>query len=454
MTQTFKSLVLAASVSLLAVAAPDVASSFGAELRADAMQDQAAAKKRKTRKVPAMSQKGHKQLQQAQEAMEEKDFVKAEEELNEMVSSDRLNDYEKAVAWQLKASIAFERDDTPASITAFEQILKYRESIPEALELQILFNLSQLYYTQDNYDRALTYVKEWESRASVVSIQQKVYISQLYYQREEYENSLTYIYDSIADAQAVDTIEVQENWYSIALSAHWELNQYDEVRKVLETLIVYWPKPTYWTQLAGIYGELGRENDSFSITEAAYKMGFLDENETQLVNLAQILIAREAPIKAAWVMTNAFEENLIENTPENQRLLGQAYLQASEWEMAVAPMKAAADGLDDGYLWFQTAQIEGSLERYKDSVESYDNAIRLMKAEKKKSNHSRILAAAVNKATALIELKEFTAARAALKDAESVAENRRERSQVRGFVKYMEAEKAREDLLAEAGISD
>lgn len=457
MTSIMKTLSLSVAAGAIALAAPMATPSLESSAYAQEAQQQ----EKKTRKVPAMTLAAHREIQKAQELMapeeegETPDLPGAARVLDELLAKGRINDYEKAVAWQLKASIAFEQDDTPASIRAFEQILKYRDSIPEALELNILFSLSQLYYSIENYDRALTYAKEWEPRATIISVNQIVYISQLYYVRSEYPQSLDYIYRAINEAQALDTVEVKENWYGIALSSHWELNQYDKVRDVLELLIVTWPKPQYWLQLSGIYAELGRENDSYSITEAAYQQGFLDDKDTQLVNMAQILIARDAPIKAANVVERSYEKNLVERTPENERLLGQAYLRAAEYEKSIEPLKNAAEGLEDGDLWFQVGQVQSQLEDYRGAVESYTKAVAQMsKTESdRKKNHARILAAHVATGTSLIELKEFDDASAAMEKARKVASTRRERGQVDNWVKYLASERAREEILEEAGIT-
>lgn len=421
-------------------------------------QEQAAPKPAKTRKVPAMTLAAHKEIQKAQELMSPEDetvapdLAGANRVLDELLGKGKINDYEKAVAWQVKAMIAFEQDDTPSSIRAFEQILRYRESIPEALEVNILFSLSQLHYSTENYDKALSYAKEWEPRAAVISVNQLVYIAQLYYVRSEFKPALDYVYRAIGEAETLDTVEVKENWYGIALSAHWELNEYEKVRDVLELLIVRWPSPQYWMQLAGIYGELGRETDSYSVTEAAYQQGFLDDKPAQLVNVAQILIARDAPIKAAKVVERAYAQDLIEREAKNDRLLGQAYLRSAELEKAIEPLSRAAAGLEDGDMWFQVGQIQNQLEDYAGAVKSFENALKLLEKDEKK-NHARILAAHVSSGTALIELKDFPKATAAMQRARKTAKTRRERSQVDNWTKYLAAEREREKILEEAGVS-
>lgn len=446
--QSLKYLSLGTAVGFALAAVPQTTaySPFGgSEVMAQQQEN-----KQKTRKVPAMTLNVHKRITKAQEAMDVQDFVTGEQILRDLLENKRVNEYEQAVVWQLLASIAFERDDTPSAIKAFEQILVYRESIPVALELNITFTLAQLYYSIEDYKRAMAYVERWEPQAEVVGVSQLVFISQLHYVQDDFNKALEYIYRAISDAEAVDTVEVKENWYNLAMSCHWELNQYDKVRDVLETLVITWPKPLYWTQLAGVYGELGQEQTSFSLTEAAYKQGFLDENPSQIVNVAQIMVARDAPIKATWVMEKALKEGLIEDDGDNARLLGQAYLRASEFGKAIVPLKKAASEKGDASLWFQVAQVEIQLEMYDKAVVSLEKTIKAYRKAGLKKNRGKIVAALIQQGSAYTELTEFDKAKKTFAAARKISDSRRERNQIGSWESYMKAEKAREDLLASA----
>ncbi len=443
--------VAAAAAALIAtVVAPSTLSLVGAGA-AIAQEAEKPKIKAKTRKVPAMSVGVHKKIQKAQEMMDEKDIPGAEKMLASVLDSTKPNDYERAVTWQMRAMITFELDDTPGTIRAYEQILTYADSIPEALEMSILFNLGQLYYTLENYTDALRYVNLWEDRTTLVSVNQLVFIAQLHYVMGDFNKVLEYVYRAISDAEAVDTVEVKENWYGLALSAHWEMNEYDKVRDILEILIVNWPKPVYWTQLAGVYGELGEEEASFSLSEAAYKQGFLDDKDIQLVNMAQIQIARQAPIKAVWVMEKALTEERIEASADNNKLLGQAYMMSNEFEKAIEPLSKSAAQDDDADLWFQIGQVLMQLDRHTDAINAFDKAIIGFQAMTKKADvtkaRPKILASHMQKGTALTELTRFKEAAAAFNSAKKVAKDKRERKMVSQWTNYMKTEKAREDTL-------
>jgi len=404
--------------------------------------------KQETRKVPAMSLGIHKEVQKAQEAIDLKETVKAKEILANALQKKKINDYEKAVIWQISAMISFEEDDTPATIRAYEQILRYKDSIPVALELNIIYGLAQLYYSVENFDKALEYVNIWEPRSlEFIGVSQLTFISQLHYIRSDFPKTIDYIERAITLAQSLDTVEVKESWYGIKMSAHWELNQYPQVRDTLEILLVTWPKPIYWTQLAGVYMELGDEESSYSLTEAAYKQGFLDDKEVQLVNTAQIQIARDAPIKCAWILEKSFAEKRVEETAKNLKTLGQCYMQASEYTKAIDPLIRSAAKETDADLWFQIGQVQMQEEKLKDAVTSLDKAIEGFTDDKSSKATEKRFSAMMMRAQALIELKRFKEAYSAFTAANKIAKKGRERRQVRQWRDYLRAEEAREKML-------
>ncbi len=455
--KTYKSLPLAMVAAVALMVAPLPAGAPFSAPTAEAMQLKAKPKPKKkaeTRKVPAMSISVHKKVQKAQEAIDEKDLTKAKEILAATLQMKKINDYERAVVWQLTAMIAFEEDDTRGTIRAYEQILRYKDSIPEALELNITYGLAQLYFSIEDYDKSLKYVKIWEPRAGeFVGVSQLSFISQLYYVRNDFPNSIDYIDRAIAMANSLDTIDVKENWYGIKLSAHWELNQFDKVRDTLETLLIKWPKPRYWIQLAGVYQELGDENAFFSLMEAAYKQGFLNDTPAQLVNVAQIQVSRDAPIKCAWILDKGFKDKRIEKTADNLRTLGQCYMQAGEFAKSIEPLKAAAKLKNEADLWFQVGQVQMAEDDLKGAIEAFDAALKAYKttkvkgkAQKQKLKNKRF-STVMLKAQALIELKRFDDARKAFKVANKIAGKGKQKKQVRQWSDYLKIEEQREKTL-------
>lgn len=451
-------LTIAAAALLAAVPMPQGTPLFGeSAAHAQGRAPTSAKKKKSTRKVPALSGDFFKQIEKAQEAMDEQDNAKAMEVLESALQRRKVNDYERSVAWQMQAMIMYEQEDVRGTIRVFEKILTVKDSIPEAQEYNTIYSLAQLYFGEEDYDTSLRYVKQWQSKIdpTLISVSHLTFISNLYYVREEFEESLEYIYRAIETAKTIDTVEVKEGWYSLALSAHWELGQLEKARDVLEIMLITWPKPQYWIQLAGVYQELGDEPTSYSLTEAAYKQGFLDDKETQLVNVAQIQLARGAPIKCTWVFEKAFKDGRVEKTPANQKTLGQCYLMASEYESALDPLSVAAADDADGDLWFQIGQVQMQLGKYKDAVESFGSVIEAFDKDRKDTKNkdraakalSTTLRAEMQRGQALTELKRYKEAHDSFNRASRLAKARKDKRMVTQWRNYLRAEEAREQML-------
>ncbi|UTW55890.1 DUF2753 domain-containing protein [Kordiimonas sp. SCSIO 12610] len=444
--KAIKSLPMAiATAATLAVIAP-VGTPF---IGLDTAQAQEAKKKKSTRKVPALSLDFHKKITKGQEAMDEKNFAEAKKIINDALGRKGVNNYEKAVAYQYLANIAFEEEQPREAIRYYEQILDVREQIPEQLEISLLFNLAQLWYVQEDLDKSLQYLQEWEPRTEIIGVTQLQFISTVHYSKSDYPKAIEYAERTITEAETAG-LEVKENWYQIILSSYWELGNFAKVRDTLELLLINWPKPGYWTQLAGVYGELGEDQTSFSVTEAAYKQGFLNDKPQQLVNHAQILLSRNAPIKAAWVLRDAFKDELVEKSAANQKTLGQAYLLAAEYKDAVEPLSAAAKEDADGSLWFQIGQVLAQLDRHADATVAFQNAIDIDSKDKASDAKKRLLSATMLKGTSFTELKKFKEAKAEFAKARRLAKDAKDRRTVKQWEDYLKVEEEREKILADA----
>lgn len=201
-----------------------------------------------------MSLQVYKAVQQAQEAIAAGDYGRAKQYLTELNGVDRINDYERAVIWQMLAIIAFEEDDIAATIKAYTTILSYKDSIPVALELNIILGLSMLEYSEENYQQALVYIKEWERRTPRIPSDRFAFISQINYVLEDYPQAEAYMARAIAAAKT-EGLPPKELWHTLLMSAQWEQNRLVAAQSTLQTLLMHWPKQRYCLMLAGIMVE-------------------------------------------------------------------------------------------------------------------------------------------------------------------------------------------------------
>ena len=266
-----------------------------------------------------------------------------------------VNSYELAQIWNTLAFAYYTLDDLPNTLMAYERVLN--EEITEALELSTLRSLFQLYYAQEAYKKSIDYMNRWEELRGEPDAGVTFIRATAYYQLEDYKNALkeALVVEKITAAEGK---EMKENWWYLQVVIYNELKDYDNVIKVLEKLIVVYPKKQYWMHLAGMYSEKGLDDRSLSAYYAAYSQGMLAK-ESEVVMLAQRLLNAEVPFEAATVLEQGIKVKLVKKDEKNMKLLGTSYTMSQDMAKAIDAWREAAKLSDDGDNYYRLAQASG-----------------------------------------------------------------------------------------------
>ena len=319
-------------------------------------QEDQPAEKPKTVKVQAMKKPTYDRLTAAQEAIELKDYVTAEAELRAALAIDDANEYEKASVYMTYAYLYAEQENYNGAIGAFQNAINLSNpdegiGLPRGQVLSTKYNLGQLYMVVERYQDAIRTLEEWRREAETVNSGALVLLANAYFQIEQFRTAIPLVVEAI-DMEP----EPREQWYQLLLAAYLELEDYVNGAELLEVMVDLFPtQKTYFLQLAALYGELGKEQESFAVLVMADKQGFLTE-ESELVRLARMYMFHETPIKAAEVMERGFKNEAIERTPDNLEVLANAYFNSREFNKAIAPLREAADRSDEGRLSYRLGQ--------------------------------------------------------------------------------------------------
>lgn len=338
---------------------------------AAAQSDDGSKPKRNTKRVDSLRQRVYEDIAEAQEALEEGNKAEAVEDLSDLMEDD-LNDYETAIVRQLFAQVAIDEEDYDRALSEYEKITQL-ERVPDSIFIQALYSLAQLYFIDEQYRKSIEYMNRWLNYSEKPGPTPYTFLGQAYYALEQFDEAVPQIEKAIEIAKQ-QGLEIKENWYLLLRSAYFELQAYEKVREVLELLAVNWDKPEYWRQLSAVYSELGLEKKQLSTMEVAYRRGFLDR-ENHLINLAQLYMVNNVPIKAAWVLEEGLKDGVIEKTPDNYKLLGQAYQNAQEAAESEEPFRLAAEKADEGELWMRLGQVRTELEDYAGALTALRNAL-------------------------------------------------------------------------------
>lgn len=388
-------------------------------------------KQQKTRRVEALSEKVHRRLSKAQDAITAKDFATAEVLLQEIFDLRGLIPYERATTFRVLAYVRIEQENWPAAIEAFLQVI--REGTPdvigEGLYYQTLKTLAQLYMQEENYPEAVRYGLQWLDSLESPEPKDYILLAIAYLQMENWERTQEYALKAIETAK-VEGVEVEENWWSILNYTHMELEQYPEALEVSKILVSQWPKKQYWLQLGGLYSYVDDEPRQLAAYWSSYDQGLMTSN-SELKSVAQLLMMQDVPYKAAVILQEGVDSGSIDATSDNYRLLAQAWQLSREDRMALGPLRRAAemeeDNEDRATLYVRLAEIYSALSEYDECIAAARRA--LQERELKSRGRTNMLMG-----QCLLEQENYDEAADAFSDAADDPDVRRQAVQWRNHV--------------------
>ncbi|MEM9058271.1 MAG: tetratricopeptide repeat protein, partial [Pseudomonadota bacterium] len=360
--------------------------------------------------------------------------------LNEIRSLEKkkdLNSYELAQMYTFYGFLYYDQENYPKAIEAYQNVLR-QENLPKALETGTRYSLAQLYFATEDYPNAVRALNAWFEVAKNPGPEPYILLGQAYYQTKEYNKAISPILRGMELAKERGK-EIKENWYLILRVIYFEQGNNKKVAEILETLVRQFPKKEYWTQLSGIYGELGRSREQTITYELAYLQGFLDSSR-EIVTLSQLLLQSEVPYRAATILEKGIEDGMVDGDAKNYRLLSQAWMVANEDDKAIPALREAARLSGDGELDVRLAQSYLN-------TENWDGAVTSVRAGISKGGLRRRDQAHTILGMALYEQEKFNEALNAFREA---AKDPRSSKVAAQWVQHIEKEKERVKQLAEA----
>ena len=401
------------------------------------------------RRTPAMREQVYQRLADAQECAEGTIDEETEEvleppdmecavELLERVRNMRgLNSYEVAQMWNFYAFIYFAQDDYDGAIRSYEMVLEQAD-LPLGMDTTTRFTLTQLYFQQERYQESLDMLALWFDIAVDPGPDPYILRAQLYYSMQQYQEGIEPVLTALELAEARGE-ELEENWYRLLNVFYYELEDYPNGIEVLRTMVESWPKEEYFIQLSAMYGSEENLQAHIALYELAYEAGWLEQSNEK-VQMAQLLLGAEAPVKAAKILEAGLADGSIESTEPNWRTLAQAWQLSQEDQKAIEPLRRAAALVEDGELNVRLAQSHQNLAQWDECVEAGREA--LEKGDLRRDDQANMILGAC-----LFELKEYNSAPIAFQLA---AEDDRSTSAAASWITYVDSEQSRDEQLAAA----
>lgn len=448
-----KSTLLAAPLAL----APAVSSVLMQSLELDgfqsgvvyAQEQQAEQKpKYKTRKTPALREKVFKQLAKVQELTnpdtEKKpdakpnfpEALKVLDKISAGTTKGKWNQYELAQLYNYYGFVYYTLENYPEAIKYYKLVVAQSPHIPEGLEVGTLYTIAQLYFVQEDYKNAIVNLKKWMELSPIVGADAYILLGQAYYQMNDMKQALTNV--NIAVKRFEDKGKIpKENWYSLQRALYYDKGDNKTVIAILEKMVRHYPKATYYKQLSGMFGAVGREKDQLHMLDAAYQMGAVTK-EKELLNLAYLYMGEDYPYRAARLVDKGIKDDNIEATSKNLELLATAWRLAQEVKKSIPEMEKAAKKSDKGDLYARLAGIYLDNDMHKKALDAGATAI-------KRGGIKRIDQLQIVLGMANANQKKYSKAIKAFKEA---AKDKRSKKFALQWIQYCESEIKREKQLA------
>ena len=430
----------------------------------------------KYRKARSLSSKVAKKMAKVYEALEavneqgepSPDMETVNEILSDLLNQkDDIKSYDRSIMWNALAYVYTTEEKYLEAIEAFENLLDEPEStIP--LRNEALRSLGRLHVGLENFQTGIKYILQYMDVVETVTAQTWALLGRVYYTTGEFKKALSSLEKAVILAEE-EGYKPKENWYSVMAASIGELKAeigekeaYLRQIAIYEILVNLYPKKTYFIQLGGIYGQLGREKDYMITLKAAYAKDLLNR-EGEYQTLAQLLLLNQNPYWAAQVLVSGQQKIItynetkideitgeeikvektgpvIKSNEKNLKLIADSWRMAQEIDKAIPVLAKAAELSKDGKAYV----LLGNLYLGEDKIEKAVDAI---KKGLKKGKIEKISQVHLTLGQAYFELQKFEEAKKEFRIA-ARDKDKKTKSMANNWIKYTENEEIRVKNLA------
>ncbi|MDJ0759161.1 MAG: hypothetical protein QNJ19_07175 [Woeseiaceae bacterium] len=370
---------------------------------------------KKTKQAQAVSKDVYESIQKAQELVDAKEFNGALRIMQRLYDPEELTEYEQANVLNYLGFIYYNMDDIPNALKTYQQMIRVPGLEPQLLKATT-YTVAQLYTMEEQYANALRALDEWFVLETNPAPEPFILKAQNLYQLQRYEEMIEPV-ESAMDVARARNKEVKEDWYALLNFAYFQLENYAKVRDIQKILLNNWPKKRYWFSLAGAFTELGEDRNLVNAYYASFMQGML-EKDSEFVTMAQLFMQREVPFKAAELLDKEMTAGRVAKNAKNYRLLAQALQLAMEDERAIPALTEAAKLTEDGELDVRLGNTYLNVGEHAECVKSVRTGLR--KGGLKNPDNAQI-----SLGMCLYNLKQYSDAKAAFREAAKTSRSRR-----------------------------
>lgn len=339
----------------------------------------------------AMNEPFYRSLEQVTELMAKNDYNEAITRLQKMVAGD-VTQYERAIGYYNLGYAYNLKEDIPNAIKAFQKALD-ENALPQTQHEQLLYNTGQLYILNDQFDQGIKTLEQYFSEACAkVSPDAYIFLASAYIEKKKFREAIVQVDRAIA----ANGGKAKETWLQIKVAGYFELKDYQASADALIELIRIVPaKPDYWKQLYGIFFELKKDEQALATLALAERQGFLSK-PNEVKNLYSVYMLLELPFKAGLLYEDAMAAKRIPADETNLDALANAWINARELPRAEKVLTQLAASTGKGDYYFKLGAMYGDDERWQDSIDLLQQALKRGGLKRTGEAHMRLAVAYYN----------------------------------------------------------
>ena len=339
--------------------------------------------------------------------------------------------YEKARLNLLRAQIYLSLDDLKKALIYYQkahdsQKLTYGEEMSLLYDMAFLHLMNKNTRKADQISRQLFYLSDRPSDPALHILKAYILIEQ---------NRKTHALKRVMKALA-ETKKPKEHWLALGAGLNIEAKKYPTALKLLSQLITLKPKKKqYWKQLSFVYLNINKDDKALATMDLSYKLDFL-EKESEILQIASLLMAKNLPLKAVILMEKALKEKKIKSNQKNHEILGDLWQRAEDIKKALNHYHKSSTFSKQGKIFAKMGRMYIRTRNWKAVISNMTQAI-------KKGGIKHLEQIYISLGVAHIQLKQYDLA---LRAFESVMEKTKAKTQsikrARQWITYTQSLKA------------
>jgi tetratricopeptide (TPR) repeat protein len=284
----------------------------------------------KSAETQTVSSKVGKPLKQARELMDAKKWKEALAKTKEVAAIEGKNPTEEAIINEMLAYCMVNLKDYPGAVAVYETMLAAGQFKKEDEPKRIL-NMSQIYFALKNYPKAIELGERYlKTETTDLNVMRQV--SQAYYLQNNFARAGEYAQRLIASAQKQGK-PLEEEWLQLLMSTQHKQNQKAEVVATLERLLELYPNQQYWSDMFTylLQGSSFSDRQNIIYLRLIQNVGMLQPDE--YIEMAELSLAVVNPGDAKAILEEGFTKGALgkgEAKDRDHKLLNMAKTQAAE----------------------------------------------------------------------------------------------------------------------------